>query len=455
MLTSILGALLLAPAEFDLTILHTNDQHGHVLPFAYVESGRSSFESPSRGGAARRATLTKRLRAQATGPCILVDGGDVFTRGALTTAYRGAPDIEAMNATGYELGALGNNEFKAFDGADAGNAIGAQTALLAAIRRAKFPYVCANATDQHGNLLQGVKPFVVKKWNGVRVGFLGLVTERCSTYPQTKGWHFQDPIAAAKAWVPKVRGECDVLIAMTHIGTPLDLALAAKVPGIDAIVGADSHTFLYKPLEVRGPDGRSVPIVQDGEYAANVGRFQMWFRKTAEGQWRVSRYSGSLIPVDSRYPEDPAVNAVLAPYVKPFLKPLGEVQMGQSRAERMTETLQVFAKAIRDASGAQIGLVAEDAFQTCFSGPTITRYDIYASEPFHNNIVVGTMTGRQIRDALGQPGAFGTSSQLDEDATYRCAVIDFLASKYPLRDPQPMQVDIREAVVKWLHSTSK
>src|SRR3981189_3691032 len=98
-----------APDSFALTILHTNDLHGHIFPFAYTESGRSKEERASVGGAARRATLVRRLRRDIKNPVVLGDSGDTFTRGPLTNAYEGVADAEAMNAVGYDLAALGNN----------------------------------------------------------------------------------------------------------------------------------------------------------------------------------------------------------------------------------------------------------------------------------------------------------------------------------------------------------
>src|SRR5690242_17373040 len=73
-----------SPATFALTILHTNDLHGHIFPFAYTETGRSNEERASVGGAARRATLVRKLRREIKNPVMLVDSGDTFTRGPLT-----------------------------------------------------------------------------------------------------------------------------------------------------------------------------------------------------------------------------------------------------------------------------------------------------------------------------------------------------------------------------------
>src|SRR5262249_53674256 len=84
------------PDHLTLTILHTNDLHGHILPFAYTETERSKEEQPSVGGAARRATLVRQLRREIRNPVLLVDAGDTFTRGPFTNAYEGIADVEAM-----------------------------------------------------------------------------------------------------------------------------------------------------------------------------------------------------------------------------------------------------------------------------------------------------------------------------------------------------------------------
>ena len=90
-----------APGIVNLTILHDNDLHGHLLPFAYTEIGKSPLEQPSRGGAARRATLIRELRKSIKNPVLLVDSGDIATRGPLATTYKGLADVAAMNFPDY------------------------------------------------------------------------------------------------------------------------------------------------------------------------------------------------------------------------------------------------------------------------------------------------------------------------------------------------------------------
>ena len=124
-----------------------------------------------------------------------------------------------------------------------------------------------------------------------------------------------DPIEAAERWVPLARRECDVLIAVTHIGVEEDRRLAAEVAGIDAIVGGHSHTFISQPVMVANPLGREVPIAQAGDLGVVLGRLDLTFEQGEE--WRLIEASGKLIPIDESFAEDPAVKALLEPYLAP------------------------------------------------------------------------------------------------------------------------------------------
>lgn len=297
-----------AGPRWQLTILHTNDLHGRLLPFSY--------QGAERGGLARRATLIAQVRRQVFHPLVLIDGGDVFTRGPWHTRYFGVPEIEAMNAMAYDMACVGNNEFKATEGGDA------QARFLALVRRSRFPWLAANLTvGATGVPVAGVHPFIVRDLDGVRVGFLGLTAPRARDYPQTRGWTIADPVRTAKQWVPIARKECDILIAVTHIGVFLDHDLARQVPGIDAIVGADTHTFLREPLLVSGPTGRDVPILQAGEQGVMLGRADLTFEHAADG-WHLTAATGRLLPIDATLVPDPAVTNLLNRWLIPQPLPL-------------------------------------------------------------------------------------------------------------------------------------
>ena len=446
------------PQTLTLTLLHDNDLHGHLLPFAYTETGQSNQEKPSVGGAARRATLIRQLRRKIQNPTMLIDSGDTFTRGPLTNAYEGIADTEAMNAVGYELAAVGNNEFKAKDGVDQADAAGAQAALLQVVKRSRFPWICANAVDGKGAFLEGVQPYVVRDFQGVRVGFLGLTSPKSMTYPQTKGWTISDPVAAAKQWIPEARKHCDVLIAVTHIGVLLDTLLAAQTNGLDAIVGGDSHTYLYKALEIPNTQGIAVPIVQDGEFGVRLGRFDLHLSRDAHGEWHLAKYEYALLPVGPSLAEAPDVQAALASYVQPFQTVVGQLPAIAATPEaREKQTTQIVADALRRQTRADIALnPLNGGFFEVFRHHAVTRYDVYAVMPFHNNVVTAALTGSEMQSLLkAQPDTVvsGDIAHLDAAQTYRVAFVDYMAhSVYKLTEAQVTETkqDLRDVVISYL-----
>jgi len=286
-----------------ITILHTNDLHGMMLPYDY--SAANPYSRKSAGGLARRSTAIRKIRKFAKNPVVVIDCGDLFTRGPWHTRFYGVPEIEALNLMGYDMMCVGNNEFKAKDGPES------QPMMLQLMRRSRFPWLAANLTvGSTGVPVEGMHPFIIRDLGGLRVGFLGLTAPRSKDYPQTVGWTISDPLEAAAEWAPVARRECDVLIAVTHIGDLMDEALAAKVPGIDAIVGGDSHTFIPKARMIRNPRGIAVPIVQAGEQGVMLGRMDLSLMKSVDG-WHVVRAESKLIPITSSIAEDPSMNALL------------------------------------------------------------------------------------------------------------------------------------------------
>ena len=109
-----------SPATVPLTILHTNDTHGHLLPFSYptlLPAGSDLAmlkERTNIGGIARRATLVRQVREQMAAQHTtvwLVDAGDFSDGTPMSTEYHGEADVAAMNATGYDIATIGNHEF--------------------------------------------------------------------------------------------------------------------------------------------------------------------------------------------------------------------------------------------------------------------------------------------------------------------------------------------------------
>ncbi len=446
-------------ATQSLTILHDNDIHGHLRSFCYVEVAKGPDEHCEIGGAARRATLVKRLRAEAKAPVLLIDSGDTSTRGPLVTQYEGLDEVAAMNAIGYDLAAIGNNEFKLKDAADAHDAAGAQAALAKLIGQSRFPWICANATEADGSPLPGVKPFIVIRIGRLQVAFLGLTTGRSGAYPQTKGLKIIDPVEAAKVWIPKARAEADVLIAVTHDGVADDQRLVHETTGIDAVVGGDSHTYLYQPLVWKNAAGQDTPIVQDGEFGVRLGRFDLMFESNAAHGWRLVRYADELLPVNGDLTPDPRLAALAERYARPLDVRVGEIgRIGATPKERLALTADGLAQAWKAAAGTEVGLQPEGDLFEVFRTRDVTRYQVRAIVPFHDTVWKGELVGAKLKALLETPSRVGgvmhatiDPATIDPAKTYTVATTDFVAQAAVPGGVDTHQ-DARDAIEAWLKS---
>ena len=446
-----------AAATQSVTILHDNDIHGHLRAFCYVEIAKGPAEHCDVGGAARRATLVRQLRAAAKAPTLLIDSGDTTTRGPLATQYEGLDEIAAMNAIGYDLAAVGNNEFKLKDAADIQDFAGAQAALTRLVRRSHFPWICANATQADGSPLPGVRPYLVRRIGRLRVAFLGLTTQRSQGYPQTKGLKFTDPVEAANLWIPKARAKADVVIVVSHIGVIDDRRVARGTRGVDAIVGGDSHTYLYQLAEEKNLDGAVVPIVQDGEFGVRLGVFHLTFEGDHVHGWRLTHYDDHLQAVDAALKPDAAVAALVERYARPLDVTVGHLSaIGSTPAERNAMTAADLAAAFKLAAGTEIGMQPEGDLFESFRTPIVTRFQVHAIIPFHDTVWKVQITGAKLQDLLAKPSPFGgvmhatiAAADIDPARTYSAATTDFVA-KLALSGGVDTGLDARAATEAWL-----
>jgi 2',3'-cyclic-nucleotide 2'-phosphodiesterase (5'-nucleotidase family) len=260
------------PAIFKITVLHTNDFHGADMELL-----------------AKRAAVIEQCRVESPDPVLLLDAGDVFARGPYAKRFFGELEFEVMNQLQYDALTLGNNEFKAT------NNISAQQMLFKRIRQARFPVLGANVINpKTNNYLPGVSPYVIKEFSGVKIAIIGVTASRAQKYPQLAGLKVLDPIEVCGRMVRKLSSENlpekpNIIIALTHIGIDEDLVLAEKVPGISAIIGGDSHTYMMNPEWING-----CPIVHAGANGQYLGKLDLTFIKEDTG-WRLKNAEWGLI----------------------------------------------------------------------------------------------------------------------------------------------------------------
>ncbi len=423
--------LLLLPAlafsqTVPLTILHTNDTHSHLLPFSYpaiVPPGSDLAglrERTNIGGIARRATLVRRLREELgkQGTTVwLMDAGDFSDGTPFSLEYHGEADAAAMNAVGYDFGALGNHEFN--------NPLSRLKNLIGMFR---YPVLCANATETStGKLLAQASE--IRTLGPLKIGIFGLVTHDTATYPAAReGVTISDEIKTSQEMVRKLRPNADIVIAISHSGEQLDEKIAAAVPGLDVIVGGHSHSrlpsgdFVWHSDQLKAREVNGTVIVQAHQWGGELGRLDLLFEKDDRGAWHADRYRARLIPVTSDIPEDSAVASVVERYWKPIAARYGKI-IGQAAADFMERgddlaNYNLMADAIRETYGAEIELENMGGVRAPMLQGPITLENLVDMDPFDNTIVTFKVSGRRLKTILEsfRPAVSGLRYRIENNA---------------------------------------
>lgn len=251
-----------------LVILHTNDTHSQIYPF---NQNLKDTLKAGRAGAVRRVNLIKEERRANPKNLLLLDSGDFSQGSPYYTMFKGDVEIGLMNLMGYDAATIGNHEFD----------FGLDN-MARLFRMAKFPIVCANY-DFTGTVCEDVvKPYTIIRRDGVKVGIFGLSPkmEGLVTGANCVGVRFLDPITTAQQMVDVLRNreKCDLVVCLSHLGYETgddfsDEILAAKISGIDIILGGHTHTYLEKPVEVKNTKGVGVPVNQNGKSGIFISKF--------------------------------------------------------------------------------------------------------------------------------------------------------------------------------------
>ena len=178
--------------------------------------------------------------------------------------------VQGLNALHYDAVTLGNHEFD--------NGI---EALGEALSACEMPVVVCNYDFSPFEMGKYIKPYVIVEKAGLKIGIVGVTCSLASVVSAEISNRLieKDMVSSVQETVDAIRPECDLVIALTHIGydehSPGDMTdplLCAATRGIDLFVGGHSHTFLEEPAYVSNLDGKPVPIVQSGECGVRMGQ---------------------------------------------------------------------------------------------------------------------------------------------------------------------------------------
>lgn len=394
---------------YQLTILHTNDHHGHFWKNRYGEYGLAA-----------QKTLVDGIRNEVYangGEVLVLSAGDVNTGVPESDLQDAEPDFKAMNEIGYDAMTLGNHEF------DNPPEVLAKQKIWA-----EFPFLGANVINKKtGKPLYDA--YRIFELNGLNVAVFGLIagdTPKLVDPKNLESIKIKDPIETAMMLVPELNKKADVVIALTHLGfyeggeygssSPGDMSLATAVDNIDVIIGGHSHSTLETSVMQNG-----TIIVQAGDSGKYVGRLDL----KIEGD-NVTEVAYRLIPVnlkkkvekdgetvrvhvEEEIAENPTVLALLTTYQEQGQEELGRVIgsttgvfEGERNIVRSRETNlgNLIARTQRLKAGADVAVMNSGGIRTSITAGDISYRDVLKVQPFSNTIGVVTLNGSELKQYL-------------------------------------------------------
>lgn len=415
---------------YKITILHTNDHHGHFWRSEYGEYGLAA-----------QKTLVDSIRKEVAqeGSVLLLSGGDINTGVPESDLQDAEPDFRGMNLIGYDAMAVGNHEFD--------NPL---TVLRQQEKWAKFPFLSANIYQKStGERL--FKPWAIFTRQDIKIAVIGLTTDDTAKIGNPEYFtdiEFRKPAEEAKVVIQELNmnEKPDVIIATTHMGhydngdhgsnAPGDVEMARSLPAgsLAMIVGGHSQDPVcmasenkkqvnYVPGTPCAPDKQnSIWIVQAHEWGKYVGRADFEFRN---GEMKMVNYQ--LIPVNLKkkvtwdngkservlYTPEIAENPQMLLLLTPFQNK-GKAQLevkigsvnglleGDRSKVRFVQTNmgRVILAAQIARTGADFGVMSGGGIRDSIEAGDITYKSVLKVQPFGNIVVYADMSGKEVVDYL-------------------------------------------------------
>jgi len=398
----------LEPDTVCISILHTTDLHGHILPTSDYDG------TTDRGGLARCVTQIRRWRRQNPNS-ILVDVGDVYQGTEVSFRNKGELMIDLFNHLKYDAWVIGNHEF------DWGI-----EPFTNALQKSAMPVLGANTKldgkpaglspdSQHP--FAKVQPYIVKEITGIKVAIIGITTPGMSFWlPRefTVGIDFQFPVESARRAIMKAKSEgADAIVLTGHMGlkprTGGDdfantvMALTSEFPDVAAFIAGHTHQAIPSRLTNR------VLFTQADHFGIHVGRIDLLFDRHSK---KLLRREALCELMDGRFDQDPAVlsraGSQLADSKASLAQPIGEVTEtlhARGRRGHPSEIETLIGTAIAETLAAR-SIVVDGVMHGVFdenaklSAGLTTINDIWNIIPYENLIVTATLSPDEIKSMM-------------------------------------------------------
>ncbi|MDY3118430.1 MAG: 5'-nucleotidase C-terminal domain-containing protein [Peptoniphilus sp.] len=377
-----------------ITLLHTNDVHGHVT--AEYDKDKKLTHI----GYAKVKTYADSIKN-----AVLLDAGDVTHGTAIAGIENGKGVIDLMKAMGYKAMVPGNHDFNY--GYQALVDFKNQAASLKE-GESTFDILAANIIKNTG--VNDFKGQTLLDVNGVKVGIFGITTEETkvkSNPKNTEGITFLNPVEVARAQVKSLKEQgANVIVMLAHVGVDdatvvKTTDIAKAVDGIDVIIDGHSHTKL--------PEGKVVNntlIAQTGQQLENLGEINI----TLRGKEIISKTATLR---DAAFFENVEENSAIAKQVN------DKFEANKSKLEKVVGTTAVtldgerehvrtqetnfgnlVTDAMREASKADVALTNGGGIRASIPAGSIEMTEIWTSFPFGNTIMKIEITGSDLLAAL-------------------------------------------------------
>lgn len=385
----VVGLISCQPKETKLYVASINDMHANINNFPQL------------------AYVVDSLRAEHP-DMLLFSAGDNRSGNPFNDRFvePSRPVIDLMNATGFDLCALGNHEW---DNGPEG--------VRQAMEWADFPFVCANVSfDDSLNI--PIKPYVVLERNGLKIGVIGGIEVGLNGIPafhpkNAPGSHF-DSIEKVLPEYMGLRDECDLLFLLSHCGFEEDVELAEQFPQLDAIFGGHSHTLVDSLRIVNG-----VLVTQ----AMSRVRYLTFSTFTINKKEGIVQKESVVIPIETCASRNDDIQAMVDDFNnnEVFKQVLGTNDTDIVDCKECLGDLM--ADAYREIAAADLAFQNQGGVRIVSlpAGP-ITLGDLYMLDPFDNGLVSLTMTGQEVVDFIAVSDATDHGLNLCSGCTYTYSV---------------------------------
>jgi 5'-nucleotidase / UDP-sugar diphosphatase len=400
------AAAALNPDTVCISILHTTDLHGHILPTFDYDGNRD------RGGLARCATQIRRWQRENPNS-ILIDVGDVYQGTDVSLRNKGALMIDLLNHLEYDAWVVGNHEF------DWG-----MECFERALQQSNMPVLAANM------LMEGkpefpdakhpfakIQPFILMEIAGIKIAIIGITTPGMSfwLWPEfTRGLDFRHPVEPVRRAIASAKSRgADAIVLTGHMGLKTRtggddfantvMALTSEFSEVAVFIAGHTHQDIPSRLT------NGVLFTQADHFGIHAGRVDLLFDRNSK---KLLRRDAMCELMDNRFGLDQMVlsraKSQLAESGAATSEPIGELAetlRGRSRPGRPSDIERLIGAAIMEKlleRNVPVDGVMHGTFDNkadLIAGPK-TVNDVWKIIPYENYIVTAQLSPEEIKTAM-------------------------------------------------------